>query len=230
MFIPAYYRNSDFSEISKFIEEHSFATLVSHLEGKPWATHIPLELETKLSGESILAGHISRANPQWKSFSNGERVLAIFQGPHSYVSSSWYNHVNVPTWNYVAVHVYGTMRILNDEEQYTKLKAMVDRYEKIADKPIDMDKLPADMMGKYMKAIVGFEMSMDKVEGKWKMSQNRDEEDKLAIISELEKLNEVNATLVAAEMKNMSKPQSYYNHLAILLQQKLTYTNCIIFN
>lgn len=205
MFIPAYYRNTNLKEIEKFISENSFACLVNTHAGKPWATHIPMELELNIDGVSILSGHISRANPQWKSFSNGETVMAIFQGPHSYVSSSWYNHINVPTWNYIAVHVYGTMRILNDEEQYEKLKAMVNRYESIAEKPMDLDKMPAEMMDKYMKGIVGFEMSMDKIEGKWKMSQNRDDEDKQSIISELEKLKEVNALLVAAEMKKMSK-------------------------
>lgn len=203
MFIPAYYRNTDLKEILKFIHENSFACLVSTLEGKPWATHIPLELEENSDGQHLLSGHISHANPQWKSFSAGETVLAIFSGPHSYVSSSWYNHVNVPTWNYIAVHVYGTIRILNEEEQYHKLKAMVDRYEKVAKNPVDMDKLPTDMMQSYMKGIVGFEISMDKIEGKWKMSQNRDAEDKASIIKELEQLKEVNATLVAAEMKGM---------------------------
>ena len=204
MYIPAYYKQSDLVEISRFIREHSFATLVSTFEGKPWATHIPMELEEDEKGLSILSGHISHANPQWKSFSNGETVLVIFQGPHSYVSSSWYNHVNVPTWNYMAVHVYGKMRILNEEENYKKLKAMVDRYEKVVKNPTDMDKLPADMMRKYMKGIVGFEMSMDKVEGKWKMSQNRDEEDTNRIIEELKSLADTNATLVAQEMEKLN--------------------------
>lgn len=208
MYIPAYYRNNNLSEVERFIREHSFACLVSTMESKPWATHIPIELESNEKGESVLSGHISKANPQWKSFSNGETVLAIFQGPHSYVSSSWYNHLNVPTWNYMAVHVYGKMRILNDEEQYGKLKAMVDRYEKIAKEPIDMDKFPVDMMSKYMKGIVGFEMSMDKIEGKWKMSQNRDEEDKARIILELKELDEINAALIATEMENMNKVQN----------------------
>ncbi len=205
MFIPAHFRKTDLPEIAKFIHEHSFACLVSQHEGKPWATHIPMELEENDKGESCLSGHISRANPQWKSFSSGETVLAIFNGPHTYVSSSWYNHVNVPTWNYIAVHVYGTLRILSDEEQYGKLKAMVNRYEQIAKNPIDLDKMPEDMMQKYMKGIVGFEMSMDKVEGKWKMSQNRNEEDKQSIIHELEKLGDLNAALVATEMQSQSK-------------------------
>lgn len=201
MYIPAYYRKTDLVEIVKFIREHSFANLVSNFEGKPWATHIPLELEENEKGEYSLSGHISRANPQWESFSNGETVLAIFQGPHSYVSSSWYNHVNVPTWNYIAVHVYGSLRILSDEEQYQKLKAMVDRYEKVSKQPIDLDKMPADMMAGYMKGIVGFEMNIDKIEGKWKMSQNRDKEDQNSIIRELELLGELNSTLIAEEIK-----------------------------
>ena len=150
MFIPAYYRNNDLSEIKSFIRKNSFATLITYDTENPEATHIPIELIEQNNEETFLQGHISRANPQWKSFSDKKEVLVIFQGAHTYVSSSWYNHVNVPTWNYMAVHVYGKIKIIEGDELYLSLKDLVDRYEKISEKPIKVENLPEDMMSKYM--------------------------------------------------------------------------------
>ncbi len=201
MFIPAYYRNNDLSEIKSFIRKNSFATLITHGTENPEATHIPIELIEQNDEEAYLQGHISRANPQWKCFNDTDLVLAIFQGPHSYVSSGWYNHVNVPTWNYMAVHVYGKIKIIENDELYQSLKGLVDRYESTSSKPIKVEELPEDMMSKYMKGIVGFRIAMEKIEGKWKLSQNRDKEDHKNIIRELENLGDINARLVAEEMK-----------------------------
>lgn len=201
MYIPAYYRNNDLSEIKSFIKRNSFATLVTCGNESPEATHIPIELIEQNEEEAFLQGHISRANPQWKSFSDKSSVLAIFQGPHSYVSSGWYNHVNVPTWNYMAVHVYGKIKIIEGDELYQSLKGLVDRYEAGSSKPIKVEELPEEMMSKYMKGIVGFRIKIEKIEGKWKLSQNRDKEDHQNIIRELEKLGDINARLVAEEMR-----------------------------
>ena len=201
MFIPAYYRNNDLSEIKSFIRKNSFATLITCENDFADASHIPIELIEENENDTFLQGHISRANPQWKSFSDKRSVLAIFQGPHTYVSSSWYNHVNVPTWNYMAVHVYGKIKIIEGDELYNSLKDLVDRYETSSVKPFKVEELPEEMMSKYMKGIVGFRIQIEKIEGKWKLSQNRDKEDHLNIIHELEKLGDVNAKLVAEEMK-----------------------------
>ena len=201
MFIPAYYRNNDLTEIKSFIRKNSFATLITGGSDTLEASHIPIELIEQNNEEAFLQGHISRANPQWKSFSEKRDVLAIFQGPHTYVSSSWYNHVNVPTWNYMAVHVYGKIKIIEGDELYLSLKDLVDRYEKVSEKPIKVEELPEEMMSKYMKGIVGFRIAITKIEGKWKLSQNRDKEDHQNIIRQLEKLEDVNARLVAEEMK-----------------------------
>ncbi len=201
MFIPAYYRNSDLTEIKSFIRKNSFATLITCGTECPDATHIPIELIEQNNEEAFLQGHISRANPQWKNFSDKISVLAIFQGPHTYVSSSWYNHVNVPTWNYMAVHVYGKIKIIEGDELYQSLKGLVDRYEVISEKPIKVEEFPEEMMNKYMKGIVGFRIAIQKIEGKWKLSQNRDKEDHQNIIRQLEMLDDINAQKVAEEMK-----------------------------
>lgn len=201
MYIPKYFRNNNQQEIEAFIIKNSFAVLITHHQQKTFATHIPVELETLATGEKVLHGHISRGNPQWRSFENSDEVLVIFSGAHSYVSSSWYNHLNVPTWNYIAVHVSGHLRMLNEEELFASLKKLVDKYEVISKNPVTVEGME-DYMRNQIKGIVGFEMKIEKMEGKWKMSQNRDEEDYKNIIKELEQLDE-NAKAVAEEMKRI---------------------------
>ena len=203
MFVPKLFRMNDLPVIEDFIRKNSFATLVTYHEEKPWATHLPLELELNQEGEKALWGHVSRANPQWKSFAGNGEALAIFQGPHTYVSSSWYNHLNVPTWNYIAIHIYGRIRIMSEEESYEILRRLVKKYEVTSANPVSVETMPQDFVKKEMKGIVAFEMSIEKLEGKWKLSQNRDEEDYRTIITELEKLNDTNAAEVASEMRKL---------------------------
>ena len=203
MYIPKLYRNNDLPEIEKFLRKNSFATLVSLHEEKHWATHLPLELEVNEQNQKVLWGHLSRANPQWKSFAENGEVMAIFLGPHTYISPSWYDHVNVPTWNYIAVHVYGKVKITEGEELHRALKRLVEKYEVISQKPVSVETMPEEYVKKEMKGIVGLEISIDKMEGKWKLSQNRDDENFNNIISELEQLNDMNAKLVAGEMRKL---------------------------
>ena len=115
MYIPEHYKNENEAEIKDFLRKNSFGILVNQTDGKLWATHIPLELEEDANGKSILSGHLSKENLQWQSFASDYRILAIFSGPHSYISSGWYEKENVPTWNYIAVHVYGTIKIIEGE-------------------------------------------------------------------------------------------------------------------
>ncbi len=112
MYTPPYYKNENVENVLDFVEKNSFGILISQSNSKLLATHIPLEFDKNENGQTILVGHISKANPQWKNFINDSNVLAIFNGPHSYISSSWYDHENVPTWNYIAVHIYGKVKII----------------------------------------------------------------------------------------------------------------------
>src|ERR1700712_1365723 len=116
MYIPPLYKNNDEAAVRDFIDKNSFGILISQVNAKLWGTHIPLGLDKNDSGQDILTGHISKGNPQWKNFRDDSEVLAIFPGPHSYISSSWYDHENVPTWNYIAVHVYGKIKIIEGEK------------------------------------------------------------------------------------------------------------------
>ena len=129
MYIPEYYKNENRPEIEAFLKANAFGILVNVIDGKPWATHVPLELVECPDGKRFLVAHISRENEQWKGLSPDEEVLAIFSGPHAYISSSWYDFEGVPTWNYSAVHVYGKPRILDESETIASLKALVDKYE-----------------------------------------------------------------------------------------------------
>ena len=115
-------------EVLDFIRKNSFATLYTQVEGRPWATHLPVFLEGKSEGKFVLHGHLAKANSQWKQLAQAEEVLIVFQGPHAYISSSWYTHENVPTWNYLAVHVYGKVRLIEGEELMHHLKSLVDQF------------------------------------------------------------------------------------------------------
>ena len=206
MYIPKYYEEKDWNEIAQLIKVHGFATLISIKNQEPVAAHIPLELSKSEAGEWILAGHVSRANPIWKSFEGGQNVLAIFMGPHAYVSPSWYNHRNVPTWNYKAVHVYGKARILNSDELKAALSKMMDRYENLhAEKPMKMEDAPADMLQKDINGLVAFEIKIDRIEAASKLSQNRDAESYQSVIDHLKISEAYDSKQIAEEMGKRKK-------------------------
>jgi transcriptional regulator len=200
MYIPEIYKNENQEEINDFLQKNSFGILVNRTNGKLWATHIPLELDKNENGESILFGHISKENPQWESFESDAHVLAIFSGPHSYISSSWYEKENVPTWNYIAVHIYGKIKIIEGEAVVASLKKLTDSYEKNSENPVRLEELSSKTM-RQTAGIVAFEIEIESIEAVKKMSQNRNEKDYHNIISELEKTKETSAIDVANVMK-----------------------------
>lgn len=200
MYIPNLYKNENQSEIEQFLHENGFAILVNQTNGKLWATHIPLILGTNSNGKQILIGHISKLNPQAESFKQNDEVLAIFSGSHSYISSSWYDHENVPTWNYLAVHVYGKVQLHSYEESIESLKKLVNKYEAKSEKPIRIEDLSEKTM-REARGIVSFEIEITSIEAQKKLSQNRDDKNYQNIISELEKTNENQAIEIAKAMK-----------------------------
>lgn len=200
MHIADRYENTDQQDIEQFIAENSFGILVNQTHGKLWATHIPLELDVNAKGEKVLYGHISKENPQWKGFAENDQVLAIFSGPHAYISSSWYDFENVPTWNYSAVHVYGKIRVIEGEELMEHLTKLVDKYEAAQQYPVSVAGFSKKTM-RQTRGIVGFEIGIDDIQAIRKLSQNRDEKNFNAIISELEKTKNPNAIAVANDMK-----------------------------
>lgn len=189
MYTPADNRMDDRKEMLKFIQQHGFGLFVSGANNQPLATHIPFELERNDAGEEVLRTHMSKANPQWKSLRNGDVVLAVFQGAHGYISSSWYDHQNVSTWNYMAVHVTGKLRIMEADELKGLVSRLTERYEADSEKPVLVNDLEEEYVRKHLAGIVGLEIAIDLLEGKKKLSQNRDQHNYDRIIEELEKRN-----------------------------------------
>ena len=204
MYIPKHFEEKDLYEIAALIREFGFATLVSTVDGLPWATHIPLELDIDKEGNWMLHGHVARANPQWKNFENQPQVLAIFAGPHSYVSPSWYDQKNVPTWNYKAVHLSGQVRIIEGQALEEMLRRLMHRYETMhADSPLGFDELPKEILDKDLRGLVGIEIAVEKVEAVAKLSQNRNDASYKGVIEGLRKMNAYDAKRIADEMKKL---------------------------
>ncbi|NER12027.1 FMN-binding negative transcriptional regulator [Leptobacterium flavescens] len=205
MYIPEIYRNTNLEDIADFIHENGFGIIVNHTGEKLWATHIPLELTKNEAGKDVLIGHVSRGNLQWKNLENDNEVLVIFHGPHTYVSSSWYDHENVPTWNYIAVHVYGKMRLLDNEELWQALKRLIDKYEKTSEKPIKMEELSSKMVKTEMRGIKGIEIEIESVDAAFKLSQNRDAKNHSVVREKLNDRGDDHSAKIAEEMKKHFK-------------------------
>ncbi len=188
-------------EVLDFIRKNAFATLYTQVNGKPWATHLPLFLEGKPEGKFVLHGHLAKANSQWKQLTQAEEVLVIFQGPHAYISSSWYTHENVPTWNYLAVHVYGKARLIEGEELMHHLKTLVDQYETGRTNRVQVETMTPSYLDGQIRALVGFELEITEVHASAKLSQNRDDENYERIVQQLEQSPLASDLEVAEEMR-----------------------------
>lgn len=202
MYIPKYFKIEDEEMIYDFIEENGFATLFSQHTGEPYATHLPLILDKE---KGLLLGHFARPNGQWKDIGN-QTVLVILQGPHCYISPSWYEtNKAVPTWNYVTVHVYGQLEIVVDSKKiYDSLLAMVNKYEK-PDSSYKLNEVDSSYIEGLSKGIVGFKIKINRIEGKAKLSQNHPVERQELIIKQLESTSDHNNLQIAELMKNSIK-------------------------
>ncbi len=185
MYIPRLNQETDLTTLQDFMMAYNFAILVTHEDDGLNATHLPLILDRERGEYGTLIGHMARANKQWKAFDERE-VMLIFNGPHAYISPTWYDeHPSVPTWNYTTVHAYG-VPCLTDDQQTTDqaLHALVKHQEKDRNPEWVMD-VPDDYLDMMRKAIVAFEIPITRLEGKFKLSQNKSESDKQNVISEL---------------------------------------------
>lgn len=187
MYVPKYYKVSDLEEIKEFIQHNSFATIVSIRKGKPIAAHIPVLLK-KIEGDYYLTGHLAYGNPLWKTFEEVQDILVIFNGPHAYISSSWYEQENVPTWNYQAVHIYGKASLIEGIALEQDLTSLLEKYESFRENPVLWDKLSPELLQQEMKGIKGgFKIKVEEVQAAYKLSQNRNASDYANIIKELYK-------------------------------------------
>jgi transcriptional regulator len=185
MYVPPWYAVADEEILFDFIEHHPFGLLVSQQDGEPVATHLPflVGMRNKVGGH--LLGHVARQNPQWKELA-GQRVLAIFLGPHAYISPSWYQAENVvPTWNYTAVHVYGTVRLIEDVDALIALvRDLTEVFERPMPRPWTFD-VNDPVVRKLSTQIVGFAIDIERIEGKWKLSQNHPPERRRRVVAAL---------------------------------------------
>ncbi|OJW22559.1 MAG: transcriptional regulator [Planctomycetales bacterium 71-10] len=185
MYVPASFRMDDPSELRAFMRRHSFATLVTRGRGGMVASHLPLLLDADAGPRGRLLGHMARANPQWRDV-DGE-ALAVFSGPHAYISPTWYETPGtVPTWNYVAVHAYGALRLVEDRDALRDiLRRTVSAYERPMPVPWTYDEADPDI-DQMLGAVVGFEIEIARIEGKAKLNQNHPEERRRKVIRALE--------------------------------------------
>jgi transcriptional regulator len=197
MYIPKLYREEDREKILEFLKQNNFPALVTYDGEKPIATHLPVEVIESEDGGWIILSHMSRANPQWKSFGEQEALL-IFQGAHTYISPRWYDHVNVPTWNYMMVHIYGKVRLIEGDELYLLLSRLVKNHEE--PEAYSLEHLPQDFVQKEMKGIVGIAVDVTRVDAGYKLSQNRNDTDHENIVRKLEERGDEQSAGVAKVM------------------------------
>jgi transcriptional regulator len=184
------------------IERHDFALLVSHGRHGLVASHIPFLVEHR--GEKLhLLGHLARPNPQLADLAEGGEVMTVFSGPHAYVSPRWYaSGPAVPTWNYADVHAYGAVRVIDDADWLRDfLRRLSQRHETGTETPWRMEDQPADYMTGMVKGIVGIEIAVTRLEGKFKLSQNRPAVDRPRIVAALEERDDAEAAAVARLMR-----------------------------
>jgi transcriptional regulator len=185
VYVPSAFAESDTARLHEFIRRHNFGVLTSTSEGGLIASHLPLLLDADDGPHGRLLGHMAAANPQWRGL-RGE-ILAIFSGPHAYVSPSWYEEGGtVPTWNYVAVHAYGTFHLVADRDGLLGiLRRSVQTYESPRPEPWAFDE-SAPHVEAMLRSIVGFRIELTRLEGKWKLSQNHPEGRRRKVIRALE--------------------------------------------
>ena len=186
MYIPPSFRIDDPATLSAFMNSYSFATLVTCDDGVPFATHLPVRHYSENGECTTLVAHMARANPQWKQFSDDSEVLTIFSGPHAYISPSWYETDNsVPTWNYTATHVYGIPILMHDHDQIVAMLAeTVSFYERAFSQPWH-GILPNELRDRLIQSIVAFEIRVTRIEGKFKLGQNRSNADNASVAGQL---------------------------------------------
>jgi transcriptional regulator len=203
MYIPKQFQITDTAWCHALMRAQSFAAMITADDaGVPFATHLPILVDPARGPLGTLRGHVARANPHWRYLSAGRPTLVIFAGAHAYVSPSWYaTHPSVPTWNYVAVHATGTGALVEDPEPVKTLLAdLVRTYESSGPAAWSLEGLPADYLAGMQRGIVAFEIPIERLEGKAKLSQNRDAVDQARTREALAAADDPLARAVAALM------------------------------
>src|SRR5262245_44913834 len=203
MYVPPHFAETDLVKLQELMEQHSFGLLVSQVEGMPFASHLPFLLDRLAGPHGTLVGHMARANPQWRELA-GQTALAVFSGPHAYVSPTWYEAANVvPTWNYVAVHATGPAEVVEDRDALLALVTrMVGVYEAGMPRPWTID-ASGPFLDRVLGHIVGFRIPIAKLEGKLKLNQNHPAERRAKVAQALADRGGDDGLAIAAMMRAM---------------------------
>jgi len=201
MYIPPLFAKSDLPTLHDAIERYPFAALVSSHDGQMTASHLPFLIDRQAGPNGTLLGHMARANLQWRDAANQE-VLTIFSGPHAYISPQWYAAPQVvPTWNYVAIHAYGPLELIEDRAAVESLlHQTVTAFETPQPTPWQMHE-PADFIDRLIRQIVAFRIPVTRLEGKWKLNQNRPADQRERVITALTNQPNENSLAIAQLMK-----------------------------
>jgi transcriptional regulator len=201
MYIPPAFQGPEPAALLDFIEAHGFGLVISGLDAEICATHLPLLVRRDVGRHGQLVGHMARANPHWRQMA-GQTVLAVFTGPHAYISPSWYEAENVvPTWNYVAVHAQGTCQLVEDEQSVARiLTDYVNTFERSLPEPWTIDP-GSDFFPRLAQQIVAFEIDIERLEGKWKLSQNHSAERREKVARQLAHSDDAAAREIAKLMR-----------------------------
>lgn len=205
MYLPPFFHEQHLSVLHTFMDEHGFATLIS-VGDPPVVTHLPLIIDNSQSSRGTVLGHLAKANPH-AALLNGTRATAIFHGPHAYVTPSWYDslHPAVPTWNYAVVHATGIPIVHTDTEWIKELLIRtIAKYETPRARPWKYD-IPLEFLNAKLSHIVAFEMPIETLEGKFKLSQNRSEKDRVSVADALDREG---SSGIAALMRKSFKQRS----------------------
>ncbi len=202
MYRPKAFQEDNVNKLLAFMQANSFATLVSIVQGKPCASHVPL-VATLQDNTITLTGHLAKQNPQWQAFDQAES-LAIFTGPHAYISPTLYEkRENVPTWNYIAVHAYGCPQALTLDQAPERMAGMIDDMVNAYEATYEQQwhSLSEQYRSRMMNGIIGFEMVLTRLEGKYKLSQNRSQTDQANVTEYLSQSEEPTVRAIALEMQ-----------------------------
>lgn len=186
MYIPQHYREDDLTTLHTLIQNYPFATVVAQQEGALSVSHIPLSFDPQQGPYGTLFGHLALGNQQWKAFEEAQEVLAIFQGPHAYISASWYEQPakSVPTWNYAVAHAYGVARKLDERELLQHMAALTSMFETDSEQAWRFQETD-EYIQRLTRGVVGFALPITRLEGKFKLSQNRSQGDQERVINSL---------------------------------------------
>jgi transcriptional regulator len=204
MHLPKLYKSEDFNLLKEIIRENSFSSLITYNE-KILSTKAMMQINELEKDIFIIETHISRADPIAKKINIGNEVLCDFLGTHTYISSSWYDHTNVSTWNYEQVQIYGIVEIMSDEELYNHLKKLTDFFELKQKCPITLEKMGAAFVEKEMKGALGLKIIPTEINIKQKLSQNRDEANYQSIIDHLNLSSFPNDKIMAKKMFDLKQ-------------------------